>query len=74
MSLSASRGDREPRAYDHPRSCRETEESGKGFWETEQLDGDLASSWGSCITRQPFLKAETIMRPLRTGKRQRGDS
>ena len=50
---------------------REAEEGCESLWDTEQLDGDLASRWRAGIASQPFLKTEAIMRPLRTGEGRR---
>jgi hypothetical protein len=50
-------------------SARQTEEGGEGFWNTEQCDGDLESSWGTRIASEPLVPRETIMRPARPGTR-----
>ena len=66
-----SRGDRSLRQCDDSLRCEQAEESCEAFWDPEQLDRDLGSSWGSCIPSQPLLPRETIMRPLRTGEGRR---
>src|SRR5258706_136980 len=54
-------------------SARQTEEGGEGFWNTEQCDADLRSSWGTRIASEPLVPRETIMRPLSPGQGGRRD-
>ena len=61
-----SRGDGDPRERGDMLSCRQAEEGCEGFRDAEQLEDDLTSRWSSRIAREPLLKAETIMRSLRT--------
>jgi hypothetical protein len=35
------------------------EKSGKGCWDTKELDGDLGSSWSEHIASQPFFPRES---------------
>ncbi len=62
---------RKPKAAEAMLSRDQAERGGKGFWDAEQLDGDLAICRGTRIASQSLLKVETIMRALRTGKRRR---
>ena len=50
---------------------RQAERGGKSFWESEQLDRDVASRWGACIAHQPLLPREAILRSLCPGKDRR---
>ena len=47
---------------------RQTEESGKAFWDTEELDGGSVSGRSTGITRQACLPRQAIMGALRTVK------
>ena len=62
-----------PKATEGVLSYGQSERGGKVFWDTEQLESDPTSRWGSRIASQPFLPTEAIMRPLGTGERQRCD-
>lgn len=66
-----SRGDRSLRQRDDSLRCLQAEEGCEAFWDSEQLDGDLTSSRGSCIASQPLLPRKAIMRPLRPGQGRR---
>ena len=57
-----------PEAAQASLRCRQTEESGEGFWDAEELDGGLVSGRNTGIARQPFFPREAIMGALRTGK------
>ena len=70
-SLSATREKGGLRQRDDSLRCWQAEEGCEAFWDPEQLDGDLASSWGSCIASQPLLPRKAIMRPLRPGQGRR---
>ena len=47
---------------------RQTERGGKGFWDAEQFDRDLARCWDSHVTSEPLWPREARVRSLRTGK------
>jgi hypothetical protein len=57
-----------PKAAEAVLSRGQSERGGKVFWDAEQADRHPASCWGSRVASQPLLKAETIMRALRTGQ------
>ena len=46
----------------------QTERGGKGVWDAEQLDRDLASRWSTRIANEPLFPREAIVRSLRAGK------
>jgi hypothetical protein len=50
-----SRGSRELRQRDDSLRCEQTEEGGADLWDPKQIDGNLASSWSSCIACEPLL-------------------
>jgi hypothetical protein len=45
---------------------RQTEESGEGFWDAEELNGGSASGRGTGVARQPCFPRQAIMGTLRT--------
>ena len=49
-------------------SRRQTERSGKAFWDTKQSDRHLPSCCNAPIASQPLLPGETIMRALCAGE------
>ena len=49
----------------------QTEKSGKGCRDSEELDGDLASSWSERIASQPFFPRASAVSPLRTREQKR---
>ena len=67
-------GREKPKATEGMLSYGQSERGGKVFWDTEQLESDPTSRWGSRIASQPFLPTEAIMGTLGTGQRRRCDS
>jgi hypothetical protein len=49
-------------------SRRQTERSGKDFWDAEQLNRDVASRWSTRIASEPLCPREARVRSLRAGK------
>ena len=47
---------------------RQAEESGKAFWDTEELDGGSVSGHGTGIAHQACFPRQAIMGALRTGQ------
>ena len=49
--------------------CRcQAEKAGEGIWNTEQMDRNGASRWGTGIARQPLFPGQPPMRPRWTGQ------
>ena len=63
-----------PKAAEAMLSLSLAERGGKAECRAEESDRYPARCWGSRVASQPLLKAETIMRTLRTGKRCRRES
>ena len=63
-----------PKAAEAMLSRSLAERGGKAECRAEESDRYPARCWGSRVASQPLLKAETIMRTLRTGKGRRRES